>query len=104
MSDTACPLCGAKMEGENRYLRRVCASCVERACDEEGRRLRFSNVGLSGGFVARYADGGAERASHECFIDGVRCWADEAYFGDIVVEIAAGERPSAAGPELTRNA
>jgi hypothetical protein len=90
------------MDAGGRYPRRVCASCVERACDEEGRRLRFSNTGLSGGFVARYADGGAERASHECFIDGVRCWADEAYFGGIVVEVAAGERPSAAGSALTR--
>jgi hypothetical protein len=45
----------------------------------------FSNVSLSGGFVARYADTGEARESHVCFIDGVKCWADEARFGGIII-------------------
>ncbi|RLC61216.1 MAG: hypothetical protein DRI48_10995 [Chloroflexi bacterium] len=53
--------------------------------------LRFYNVSLSGGFAARYADSGRERHSHVCYIDGVRCRADEAHLGGIVVQVAAEE-------------
>jgi len=54
--------------------------------DEQGRALEFFNTGLGGGFRAVYADSREERRSHVCFINGVRCWADEARFGGIVVE------------------
>lgn len=77
------------MRDNPRYPRRVCRACVERACDEEGRLLRFYNTSLSGGFVARYADSGEDRESHVCFIDDVRCWADEAHMGGIVVQVTA---------------
>ncbi|MBN1247391.1 MAG: hypothetical protein JXC32_07015 [Anaerolineae bacterium] len=53
--------------------------------DEHGRPLRFYNRSLSGGFQVVYADSGEERAGHECWIDGVRCWAGEAHLGGIVV-------------------
>jgi hypothetical protein len=46
----------------------------------------FSNVGLSGGFAAQYADTGAVYLSHECFIRGIPCRADEAHFGGIVIQ------------------
>jgi len=92
------------VDADVRHPRRVCTTCVERACDEEGRPLRFFNTGFSGGFVARLADGGMERESHECVIDGVRCWADEAYLGGIVVEVAAEGRRSAPGPGSIRPA
>jgi len=104
VSDTACPLCGRRMDADVRHPQRVCSLCVRRACDEEGRQLRFFNTDLSGGFVVRSADGGADRESHECFIDGVRCWADEAYLGGIVVEVAAEGRPSVSGPGSMRSA
>jgi hypothetical protein len=44
---------------------------------------------MSGGFEAKYADDGSDYPSHECNIDGVRCHADEAYFGGIVIEVIA---------------
>jgi len=68
-----------------RYPRYACRSCAERACDADGARLAFSNASMSGGYMARYAATGAEYPSHECFIDGVRCHADEAHMGGIVV-------------------
>jgi hypothetical protein len=89
VSDKACPICGEQMTADPRYPRRVCRACVERVCDEDGRPLRFYNTSLSGGFLARYVDSGTDCESHECFIDGVRCWADEAYMGGIVVQVAA---------------
>jgi hypothetical protein len=52
--------------------------------DESGRPLRF-NAAVGAGFAAAYADSGEPRDSHLCFISGVQCRADEAYFGGIVV-------------------
>ncbi len=46
----------------------------------------FSNESLSGGFIAKYADTGEGRDSHVCFIDGVKCWADEAHMGGIIIQ------------------
>lgn len=77
------------MPPDPRYPDQVCRACVRRACDEEGRPLQFYNVSLSGGFVARYADSGRERHSHVCYIDGVKCRADEARLGGMVVQVAA---------------
>ena len=48
--------------------------------------LEFSNVSWSGGFAAPYADTGEEYTSHECFVGSVKCHADEARFGGIVIE------------------
>jgi hypothetical protein len=94
--DAPCPLCNAPRPHSPRYPDNVCADCVARAVDETGRRLEF-NTALNGGIRAKYADSGEQRESHDCFIDGVRCRADEAYFGGVVVRPAGpgGERGSA---------
>ena len=90
-ADEPCPLCGSPRPHSLRYPDNVCADCVERAADETGRRLTFFNLGFSGGFGAAYADTAEPRDSHICFIDGVRCWADEAHFGGIVVRPQRGK-------------
>jgi hypothetical protein len=80
-----CPVCGAPASTSPRTPHLLCPVCVLEATDARGRPLRFSNGGLSGGFEARYADG-ARYHSHECFVRGLRCRADEAKFGGIVVQ------------------
>ena len=82
----ACPVCAAPASGSPRHPRRLCPACVMEATDAQGRPLRFGNTGLSGGFEARYADDGALRDDHECFVRGIRCRADESKFGGIVVQ------------------
>jgi hypothetical protein len=58
-----------------------------KAADIGGRRLVFSNVDMSGGFVARYADTGEPYpGGHVCWVGDVLCRADEHRFGGIVVE------------------
>ena len=85
--EAPCPVCGDLRPHSPRYPRHLCADCVGRATDEHGRPLRFFNASLLGtGFEAQYADTGKPRDSHVCFVDGVRCWADEARFGGIVVQ------------------
>jgi hypothetical protein len=91
-SDRPCPVCGTPRPHSSRYPDSVCADCVRRAVDERGRSLVFSNLfpDSVGGFQALYADT-RERVDTPdngcvCFIDGVRCWAREAYFGGVVVQ------------------
>jgi len=87
MSDIQkCPICLSEVAFSPRYPRYVCEECYVRATDEEGRSLSFSNVSLSGGFAALYRDTHEESDSHICYIDGIKCWADEAYLGGIVIQ------------------
>jgi transposase-like protein len=84
--DQQCPICSSRVPFSERYPRYVCDACYVRAVDEDGRSLSFSNVSLSGGFAAIYRDTHEERHSHTCYIDNVRCRADEARFGGIVIQ------------------
>ncbi|TNJ34409.1 hypothetical protein [Arenimonas terrae] len=81
-----CPLCGVALPLIARYPRYVCPSCESRACSRNGRPLAFFNLGLSGGYGAQYADDHSPYDSHDCYIDGHPCRADEARFGGIVVQ------------------
>ncbi len=91
MATQSCPVCGASQSANPRYPAYLCRDCCERAVDETGRRLRFYNTDLGGGFAAVVADTGEPRDSHVCFVNGIRCRADEARFGGIVIEPARGE-------------
>ncbi len=85
-----CPVCGREQPPVPRYPRYLCRDCVARACTAGGRPLAFFNTSLSGGFVARYADtdelAAEETVTHLVYVDGIRCWADEARFGGIVLQ------------------
>jgi hypothetical protein len=92
MADQHCPLCGAGVTTSPRYPDHLCTECAGRAVDADGRPLRFYNVSFSGGFRAVFADdetdADAVSRDHLVFVDGVRCWADEARFGGIVLRPA----------------
>lgn len=90
-ASASCTICGREQPHSPRYPHAVCASCAARARDASGRPLVFFNQSLSGGYGARYADTGEIYPRHECFIDGVRCRADEARFGGIVIQVV--EKP-----------
>ncbi|WP_437300676.1 recombinase family protein [Sorangium sp. So ce426] len=87
-----CPICGDPLELWPRHPRVVCGLCKHEATDEGGRPLEFFNTTFDGGFGARYADTGEPRDGRACVIRGVRCRADEARFGGIVIE-AIDETP-----------
>ncbi len=82
----SCPICGVKQQPNSRYPHHLCRKCAALATDKSGRPLEFYNVGISGGFEARYVDSGKTRKSHVCYVNGVKCWADEARFGGIVIQ------------------
>lgn len=44
---------------------------------------------MSGGYEAVITDTQEKYPSHICYIEGHKCWADEARFGGIVIQIYA---------------
>ena len=83
----SCPICNTSLESQSRYPRYVCHACASRVRSaDDGRQLAFANEGIDGGYVATYADNGEPYDSHDCWIDGVACRADEARFGGMVIE------------------
>lgn len=82
-----CPICGISQPLIERYPNYVCNKCTEEATDENGLSLTFTNEDLSGGFIAFYSKTKEKYNSHICFIRGIKCIADEARFGRIVVQV-----------------
>lgn len=88
MSETHdCLICAEKVTHSERYPRQVCERCATRAADAYGRRLKFFNESISGGLRAVYLDNGAEYNRQICYIDGIKCYADEHRFGGIVIQV-----------------
>jgi len=89
-----CPICAVEVEYIDRYPRYVCGACCDRAKSADGRVLTFGDVIFENGayrpigYHALYMDTGEPHDSHECFIDGIRCLADQAHFGGIVIAVA----------------
>lgn len=81
-----CPICETEVQYSQRYPLYVCADCFKKAVSADNRPLSFSNLSLSGGFAAYYADTKEIYDSHVCFIDNIECRADEARFGGIVIQ------------------
>ncbi len=80
-----CPICQKEVQPSPRYPRYVCAECATLATSADGRKLTFYNQSISGGYEAKYADSGETYDSHDCYIQGIKCHADEHYFGGIVI-------------------
>ena len=84
--EQACPVCAQGVRPNMRYPAYLCHDCSKSAVSPDGRPLEFFNLSLSGGYGARYADTGEPYPSHECLVAGIRCHADEARFGGIVIQ------------------
>src|SRR4026208_663455 len=82
-----CPICQKAVQPSERYPRYLCTDCAARAKSKDGRSLKFSNIDMSCGYAAHYADTGESHPSHECYVDGIQCYADENQFGRIVIQI-----------------
>jgi hypothetical protein len=82
-----CPICGQARPEFERYPHAICSDCAAQAESADGRPLRFGNLAMSGGLAGTYADRGDPYLLDECFVRGVRCRAEEARFGGVVIEI-----------------
>lgn len=82
-----CPLCHTALKAIARYPNNVCSNCAARGTDKEGRLMAFGNVDMTGGYIAKYRDTGEVYERHGCYIEGIKCYANEAKFGGIVIEV-----------------
>lgn len=84
MSGQECPICFAEVTPSARYPKRVCSACWTLAVDENGRAVSFG-YSKDAGYGVWYTDTHEPRETGICFIDGIRCWAGEDYWGGSVV-------------------
>jgi hypothetical protein len=82
-----CPICSTPVMFDPRYPRHVCGDCANKTCSKDGRALSFYNLNGAGGYGTKYDDTGEEYFSNDCYIDGIKCFADDAHFGGIVIEV-----------------
>ena len=90
----SCPICSKPTPHQERYPLAVCSNCFNKASDKPngmaslrtGRKLSFFNLDLGGGYRAVVEETGEEYDSHVCYIDEVKCRADEARFGGIIIQ------------------
>jgi hypothetical protein len=82
----SCPICHIALKSIDRYPRYVCRACAAKAVSPDGRLVKFSEEGVGGGLAAEYADTHETYNSDACFIDGIKCHADVARFGGIVIQ------------------
>lgn len=95
MNEQTCPICGKVLPSSPRYPRYVCADCVSRACNAQGLAVSYRNATVHGtgvieevnrdgeGIIARETSG---YGPFDCWIDGIRCEAAEAYLGGVVIQ------------------
>lgn len=86
MEKYTCPICGVELDFIERYPRYICSKCASLASDIDGNGISFFNEDLSGGITGIYTDTGKPYNGNLCFIKGVKCRADEARFGGIVIQ------------------
>lgn len=89
-SELPCPVCGGPIPTDARFPAAVCGGCVGEAVDDAGRSLRFAIDPQSGDLQSyrREPDGRElllDPPQQRCFVRGRACWADETYFGTVVV-------------------
>lgn len=82
-----CPICAGEMQKYDRYPNLVCPICYTRTSDAKGRRVTFRNEGYWGGFIGYYSGTDEKYDSHFCYVDGVKCRADEGHTCGIVIEV-----------------
>lgn len=87
MKMQTCPVCNAIVKSSDRYPNYICMDCVDKAKTSEGFSVQYKNKDIGGGFVAIIDKNGMKEKSnnHICFIDSIKCYADETKFGGIVV-------------------
>jgi len=89
MEDTQeCPSCKKHIKICHRHPKYICRECLQTYpfLNEKGQEVIFSNIDWTGGFVSRVKGSDICEADHICFINGIKCWADEFRFGGIVIE------------------
>ena len=79
-----CPTCNNIIITNERYPTQICDDCYYLTLDKDGNGITFANEGIQGGFIS--VVGKTFGQNHQCFVNGIECYADEGRFGGIVIE------------------
>lgn len=82
-----CPVCSKDHEVMKRYPLAVCNRCLQKytTLTKDSKNIDFFNIDAFGGGIKSIVDGKLSSET-ECYINGVKCYADEARFGGIVIQ------------------
>lgn len=84
MDHSNCPICNQLRYTTQRYPNKICNNCSKLCVTKEGKLIQFFNIDNSGGFVS-IVDNKERGEIHECYVNNIKCYADEARFGGIVI-------------------
>ena len=100
MSVSSCPICLIRQEPGCRYPNYVCSLCIRSypPVDINGDLISFSNIDMHGGFCSTI--NGVDGEIHQCFINGIRCFAQEHRMGGIIIQ---GDPVDPEDPETPNN-
>ena len=92
MQKGTCPICNIQLRRLERYPRSICATCCskENIKDASGNPVDFVNTHFPGiGFASLHTIDGIviQKEEHICFVKGIQCYAEEARFGGIVIQL-----------------
>ena len=94
-----CSICSKKMYKLERYPLSICNRCSSKdnVIDANGYHVDFNNTDAGGGFVSLHTinDTIVQKEEHICFVNGIKCYADEARFGGIVIQVYEEKEPGA---------
>lgn len=85
MEKQTCPSCQKEVNPNPRYQNYICGDCVNQAKSEDGRPVKFYNEDVSGGCVGKYLDNDTDYKGNILYVNGIKCYAQEAHFGGIVI-------------------
>ena len=86
MKNKNCPVCNKNMLHFERYPNMICNECVEITVNKNNESIKFYNIDHTGGFISIVND--IKGKEHECYVNNHKCYADEARFGGIVVQLS----------------
>jgi len=80
-----CPICGTNMLNFARYPNSICSECCDQTVTEKNDKIEFYNDDHTGGFISVVNN--VKGSIHECYVNNIKCYADEARFGGIVISV-----------------
>jgi hypothetical protein len=92
MEEGTCPICNSPLTRLIRYPLSICGSCasIENIKDASGNTVTFCNTdALGGGFASLHTINGktVKKEENICFVKGIKCFAEEARFGGIIIQV-----------------
>lgn len=87
-SQQYCPTCNAKVHFSSRYPNYICKDCEQKITDKNGTLVIFYNAYNMGmGCQGYYKNNQQKFEGNSCYVNGIECYAEEAYLGGIVIRL-----------------